>query len=131
MATDPVYLTVPRMYEGQVSAANTARDGTGTIVTLATGSGSYIAQILTLVVEATVTTTSGMVRIFITLDGGTTKRLYDEIPVAAVTGSASQPEFRTTRNYEALYLLDANTIIYASTHNAEAINLVATAIASA
>lgn len=131
MATDPSFLTIPRHYYGQASVANTGRDGTGTLVTLATGSNSYVAQILQVAVVATVTTTAGMIRLFLSLDGGTTKRLYDEIPIQAITVSATQPGYRTTRNYDALYLIDANTVLYASTHNAEAINLHAVSIGSA
>ena len=131
MAADPEFLTVPRLHSGQVSAANTNRDGTGTLVTIATGSGSYKEQIIHVAVIATVTTTAGMVRLFLSADGGTTKRLWDELPVAAVTVSATTPAFRTARHYNGLYLPDANALLYASTHNAEAINVVASGLATA
>jgi hypothetical protein len=120
MAATPVFAGTPKMGLGQVSTANTNRDGTGTLATLFTAgaSGSYLKKI---VCKATVTTTAGMVRIFVSLDGGTTKRLIHEFTVDAVTPSASVAGW--TEEQEFNEVLPASAIVYASTHNAEAINL--------
>lgn len=120
----PVFAQTPVCANGQVSAANTARDGSGTIVTLFTA-GANGARIEYIRAKATVTTTAGMVRIFISTNGGTDKRLLAEINIAAATVSATvqgaEGEYRPTLPL----MLPASALIYASTHNAEAINVFA------
>ena len=122
MATQPAFATVPRIGLAQVSAANTNRDGTGTIVTVITGvaAGTRIAEV---VAEATVTTTAGMVRLY--LYDGTNTRLFDEIAIAAATPSASVRTTRVSTVYTNLILPSASWELRASTHNAEAINVIA------
>ena len=122
MATQPAFATVPRIGFAQVSAANTNRDGTGTVVTVITGvaAGTRIAEV---VVEATVTTTAGMVRLY--LFDGTNTRLFDEIAIAAATPSASVRTTRVSTVYTNLILPSASWQLRASTHNAEAMNVIA------
>lgn len=121
MATTPAFAATPKHANGQVSAANTNRDGSGTLVTLLTAgaSGSKIEEIT---VIGAVTTTAGMVRLFTSTDGGTTKRLFDEIAIDAVTPSGTLPAFRRSKRYTN-FVLPAGALLYASTHNAEAINV--------
>jgi hypothetical protein len=122
MATQPAFATVPRIGLAQVSAANTNRDGTGTLVTVITGvaAGTRIAEV---VVEATVTTTAGKVRLY--LFDGTNTRLFDEVVIAAATPSASVRTTRVSTVYTNLILPSASWQLRASTHNAEAINVIA------
>jgi len=124
MATQPAFATVPRIGSAQVSAANTNRDGTGTLVTVITGvaAGTRIAEV---VVEATVTTTAGMVRLYLSSDSGTTNRLFDEVAIAAATPSASVKTTRVSTVYTNLILPSASWQLRASTHNAEAMNVIA------
>jgi hypothetical protein len=122
MATTPAFTSTPRVGSAQVSAANTNRDGTGTIVDVLTGVAAG-TRIFEVDVQATVTTTAGMVRLY--YYDGTNTRLIDEIAVAAVTPSASLPAFRAVRRYENLILAGSTHKLQASTHNAEAINVVA------
>jgi len=105
-----------------VSAANVNRDGTGTIVTVCAGvaAGSRVSSVT---VKAAVTTTAGMIRLYLSTDTGTTWRLYREIPVTAITVSASQPTFYDRREFDDLVLFGATDLLGASTHNAEAINV--------
>lgn len=120
MGTTPSYANTPRVIDvATVSAANTNRDGTGTIVTIATGaaSGTRINQVVT---QPVVTTTAGMIRLYISVDGGSTWNLFDELPVAAVTVSASVPGARNEANYTSLVLTGTTNKLGASTHNAEA-----------
>ncbi len=128
MTATPVFSQTPKLAVGQVSAANTNRDGTGTLVTLLTA-GANGARVERITIEAAVTTTAGMVRFFVSVDGGTTKRLWREVPVTAITPSATVAAFTSSIN-TALYtlpllLLPASAILYASTHNAEAMNVFA------
>jgi hypothetical protein len=122
MASSPVFAVAPEIGMAQVSTANTNRDGTtGTYVTLVTAaaSGTRVAEIVT---QATVTTTAGMVRLFLT-DGSTT-RMFDEISISAATVSASVKGNRVSTLYTNL-VLPSGWSIKASTHNAEAINVFA------
>ena|SRR6266705_491518 len=123
--TSPIFSLTPVIASVQVTAANTNRDGTGTVVTVVAGStnGRRIDRIK---IKATVTTTAGMVRLYI--DDGTNVRLWTEIPVTAVTVSASAASFEAnltpTDPYAPLLVLPTSTyILKASTHNAEAINI--------
>lgn len=124
MATQPAFATVPRIGLAQVSGVNTNRDGTGTIVTVITGvaAGTRIAEV---VVEATVTTTAGMVRLYLSSDSGTTNRLFDEVAIAAATPSASVKTTRVSTVYTNLILPSSSWQLRASTHNAEAMNVIA------
>lgn len=124
MGNSPAFASVPRSASGQVSAANANRDGTGTIVSIFTppAAGARIEEVYA---QATVTTTAGMVRLFISNDSGVTWRLFDELPVTAVAVAASTPGWRTKRAYTNLILADATWRLGASTNNAEAINIFA------
>jgi hypothetical protein len=107
----------------QISTANTNRDGTGTLGTLTTGttSGVVIEQVT---VTATGTTTAGVLRFFLSVDGGTTKGLIHEELVLAQTPSGTARAFTIDVDALAgLMLLTTNTILYASTNNAETFNV--------
>lgn len=122
MASTPTFTSTPRVGSAQVSAANTNRDGTGTIVDVLTGvaAGTKITEVI---IQATVTTTAGMVRLY--YYDGTNTRLLDEISVTAATPSGTVTAFRATRTYANLILASTTHKLQASTHNAEAINIIA------
>lgn len=122
MAASPVFAVTPRIGAVQLSVANTNRDGTtGTYGTLisAGNSGTRIAEIA---VQATGTTTAGMVRLF--TNDGTNNRMFDEISVAAASPTASVKATRISTTYTNL-TLPSGWSIKASTHNAEVINVFA------
>jgi hypothetical protein len=122
MATSPSFAVTPRIGATNVATANTNRDGTGTVATLITGAatGTRVAEI---VVQARVTTTAGMVRLF--LYDGTTYRFFDEIAVAAATVSATVKGTRVSALYNNLILPSASWSLVVATHNAESIDVVA------
>jgi hypothetical protein len=121
---NPIFPLTPVIGAGQVSTANTNRDGTGTLASILTGAtdGTRVHRIT---IHATVTTTAGMVRLFI--DDLTNKRLWREIPISAVTVSASVAGFEYILELfgELALHLPNGYILKASTHNAEAINVIA------
>jgi len=122
MAASPVFAVTPKIGAVQLSVANTNRDGTtGTYGTLisAGNSGTRIAEIA---VQATGTTTAGMVRLF--TNDGTNNRMFDEISVAAASPSASVKATRISTTYTNL-TLPSGWSIKASTHNGEVINVFA------
>lgn len=124
MASSPSFTSTPKAHQVQIATANTARDGSGT---LGTGPSGVAAgtKVIELVVQATGTTTAGLISVFLSFDGGTTKRLYDEIPVTAVTTpSATLAAFRAVRKYENLILPDTSATIYYATEKAETFNVI-------
>lgn len=108
-----------------LATANTARDGTGTIVTVATGAtnGSRIEDIS---ITATGTTTAGMIRFFTSFDNGTTNDLVLEVPVSAVTPSSTVPAWSTKLTNLGIILPNATALLRAATNNAEGFRVVVT-----
>jgi len=123
MSTTPQYVGTPKNGTGQASVANTNRDGTGTLATVHTA-GASGARVDMLRIQATGTTTAGMIRLF--LDVGGTIRLIGEIPVVAVTPSATQPAWAVDYEFPRGLVMQANAVLKASTHNAETFNLIPT-----
>jgi len=112
---------------GQISTANTARDGTGTIGTIFTA-GASGSRIDTVALKATATTTAGMIRLFI--HDGTTARLLTEVPVVAVTPSGTLPSWEaqlTTNSMSQVLpiILPTGYSLRAATNNAETFNVIA------
>ena len=122
MSTTPQFATTPRIAIGQLSVANTNRDGTGTLQSIITGvsTGTKVQEV---VVQAATNTTAGMVRLY--LNDGTNNRLFDEVVVSAITVGASTAGFRVAKTYDNLILPSASWILRASTHNAETFNVTA------
>ena len=125
MATNANYASTPRAASAVLSAANTNRDGTGTIVTLIAGAtnGTRVDDIR---ISATGTTTAGMIRFYLSLDSGTTNRLLFEVPVSAATPSGVVQSFQTTLTNLGIILPDASAQLRASTNNAESFHVVVT-----
>lgn len=126
LRTAPVFTKPLAPDVAQVSVANAARDGTGTIVTLSTGiaDGKRIENVR---IKAIVTTTAGAIRLFYSPDGGVTNRLIAEITVTAITVAAGTPAFEADWVPPGGFmdLVGTNDMLRASTNNAEAANLLA------
>lgn len=94
MASTAQYVAQPSVDVAQVSAANTARDGTGAIVTIASGPttapGSGVGKRITRVsIARSGVSTATVVCFFYSPDNGTTNRLIAEVVVPAYTVSAT------------------------------------------
>jgi len=125
--TAPIFTLTPVAGVAQISTANTNRDGSGTLGTVLTGA-TYGTRIHRITIKATVSTTAGMVRLFIGDDAGTPNiYLWREIPVTAITVSATAAGFSYILSLqgEAALILPAGYTLRASTHNAETFNVVA------
>lgn len=121
--TSPVFASTPVLALAQVSAANTNLDGTGTIVDLLTG-GTNGTRVEMITIKAPGTTTSGMIRIYVY--DGTNTRLWTEVYVSAVSPGVGTPSFTyEIARYDGRGLLElpSGHKLRASTHNAEAINI--------
>jgi hypothetical protein len=107
---------------GTVSTANSNLDGTGTLVTIisAEDNGTLIQSIN---IKAIVTTTPGMIRLF--LYDGTNTKLFREIPVPYCTKSAIAHSFSHQIDFEGRdFALKANWSLKATTENAESFNVI-------
>lgn len=124
--TSPVFTKAGSVDIAQVSAANASRDGTGALVTLSTGNADG-KRINVVRVKAIVTTTAGMIRFYISEDSGVTNRLVGEVVVAAITVGAGVAGFESDWIPPGGFLILPSTthMLRASTHNAEAHNLMA------
>lgn len=124
MTTGAIYLRQPFKEQNTVSTANTNRDGTGTIVTIATGQStaaeSVGKRVNRVTAKATGSTTAGMLRFFESLDGGSTWKFRAELPVDAITVAADTASFYgEIPELVGLVLVDSSHKLGCSTHNAE------------
>jgi hypothetical protein len=136
MSVQPAYAAAPIGFGPvQISAANINRDGTGTIAQIAVGRGPG-TRVERVRVRATGTTTAGMIRIYKKASGlarnadGTfasytapTWRLIHEIPVSAITPSASVEAFSGEWAPTNGHTLADGEQLGVSTHNAETFNV--------
>ncbi len=122
MAVQAQYASTPRAAVGQVSVANTNRDGTGTLATIFTA-GSSGSRIDDIKIQATGTTTAGVVRLFV--HDGTNARLLAENLVTAVTPSTTVEAWSTTLLNQAIVLPNGWSL-RASTNNGETFNVLVT-----
>lgn len=106
---------------GLISTANSNLDGSGTLITILTagssGSGWKGCEIQSITVKATVTTTFGMVRLFV-VDNSSNTKLLTEIEVPAISRSAVVSSFTRTITLDK-FELQAGYSIKASTEKAE------------
>jgi hypothetical protein len=121
MATTPNFTKTPRTERFVLSAANTNRDGTGTIVNGFDAAATVGSRIERITVSAMATTTAGMIRFYIF--DGTNTDLKLEVPVSAVTASGTNPAFR----YEVSnlgWILASGKSLRGSTNNAETFKVI-------
>ena len=127
MSTSAQYASTPKCGVGQVSVANTNRDGTGTIVTVFSA-GANGSRIDAIDLKAVGTTTAGMIRLFI--HDGANARLLTEVPVIAITPSGTLPSWETQLNTNTMtqvlpLVLPTGYSLRAATNNAETFNVIA------
>ena len=124
--TAPIFTLTPQIGRARIATANTNRDGTGTLGNVITGAASG-TRVDRIVITATGTTTAGMVRLFI--NDGANIRAWREVPVTAITVSASAAAFTFTivspDSQVPLLVLPNAYILAASTHNAEQFDVLA------
>jgi hypothetical protein len=127
MSTTAQYASTAKQAIVAIATANTAKDGTGTIGTVYTA-GASGSRIDAINAKATVTTTAGMLRLFI--HNGTTAFLLTEIPINAVTSGATANSWECQLNNNTMsqlfpILLPTGYSLRASTNNAENLNVFA------
>lgn len=106
MATNPAFISTARIGRASLSTANTNTDGTGTITDLVTGVAAG-TRVLEIVTQGTATTVAALVNLFIW--DGTNWDLFDQITIAAATGSTTVKGNRVSTSYTNLVLPNATS----------------------
>lgn len=97
--TSPIFAETPILAQAYLTGSYTDRTGaTAGLTTLVTAgaSGSKVTQIGTKFTGNTVTSS---LLIFVTNTAGTAPRLYDEVPISALTVSGTSGSFRNVNTY--------------------------------
>lgn len=132
MATTAQYTAQPILEYSQVTTAQTTLDNpasnavkisTGPSTSAAAGVGQRVNRV---VIQATGNTTAGFVRIYLSLDSGTTKRLVAEKAVTAATVSSTVAAYRSEVPEIVGLILPGGGVaeLYATTHNTETFNII-------
>ena len=103
MANRPQFSAYPRIGRGALSVANTARDGSGTLVTVFTADSGIGSLVDGIYMSATSTTTAGLLRFFIS--DGTNSDLIQEINVTATVPSGTVAAWSFFLNFAPQILL--------------------------
>jgi hypothetical protein len=120
---NPIFTKAPVIGMAEVSVANLLLDGLGTIVSLIDG-GVEGVRLDIFESRAIVTTTAGMLRLFLSSDSGGTWELWMEIPVVAIAPSSTLAAFAAEVIFnKPLNLPDSTWELGVSTNNAEAQNV--------
>ena len=117
MATAPAFAVTPRVGAVSVATADSSYTAPTNVGTLITGAstGTRIAEI---VVKCAATSAAAIVRIF--LYDGSTYWLFDEVVVAAATGSATVAQTRVSTLYNNLILPSASWSVRVTTSVSQA-----------
>ena len=122
MAASPVFAAIPRIGAVSIATAEASYTAPTNVGILITGvsTGTRISEI---VVKMAATSTAAIVRIF--LYDGTNYWHFDEISVAAATGSATVQQTRVSTTYNNLILPSASWSIRVTTSVSQATHVTA------
>lgn len=115
--TAPIFTLTPKAATANIAAANTARDGSGTLVTLFTAGtfGSRVDFITFTSSQATAAASSARVqRVFLTDESGLNPRLISEVVLPAVTASNTAIGATITVTFTNGLVINAGQIIKVS-----------------
>lgn len=122
MAANPSFAASPRLESVSIGTADssfTAPTNFGSLIT-GVAAGTKINEI---VAKCAATSVAGLVRVF--LFDGTNHRLFDEITIAAATGSNTVQQTRVSVQYTNLVLPSASWSIRVTTTISQAIHVTA------
>lgn len=110
MSNNPTFTSVAKLGLASLAAANTGRDGSGTLVALVAAAPTAGTKIERLVLKSTGQPANSNVLIFI--NDGTTSWLYDEINISGTpaAGSTTVAAWSVSRKYESLVLPSGYTL---------------------
>lgn len=112
MAASPVFAVTPRMTAVSIATADSSYTAPTNVGTLITGAstGTRVSEI---VVKCAATSAAAIVRIF--LYDGSTYWHFDEVTIAAATGSATVQQTRVSTTYNNLILPSASWSVRVTT----------------
>jgi len=122
MAASPVFAVTPRMTAVSIATADASYTAPTNVGTLITGdsTGTRVAEI---VVKCAATSAAAIVRIF--LYDGSTYWHFDEVTIAAATGSATVQQTRVSTTYNNLILPSASWSVRVTTSVAQVTHVTA------
>lgn len=122
MALTPAYASTPRFGSVTISSADTNRGTPSSVGTILTA-GSSGTRIDSAVIQATGTTTQGIVRLWVY--DGSAYSLIKEIEVRPVTPSATVLAFAAGVTFDGGLCIPSGHSLRATTHNAESFRVAA------
>lgn len=122
MAADPVYAVTPRIGAVSIATAEASYTAPTNVGTLITGAASG-TRIEAIAVKCAATSAAAIVRIF--LYDGTSYWLFDEVTIAAATGSATVQQTRVNNTYSNLVLPSASWSVRVTTSVAQVTHVTA------
>lgn len=137
MSFVPTFATTPRTVIRNISVANPNRDGTGVMYDIISA-GSGGTRIDCIAIKAVGSTTAGMIRLYLATSDNVTQGLIYEIPVQAVTASATVGTFSYYMAFGSSVpasgvltslpglLIESGYKLRASTQNSESFNIMTT-----
>jgi hypothetical protein len=123
MATSPAFIATAVIGSVNVSTANTAIDGSGTITALLTGAATG-TRVLEIDAQCAASSAAALVNVFLSTDSGTTWRLFDQISISAATVSNTVKANRNTTTYANLVLKDATHRLGVTTTISQSTNVI-------
>jgi hypothetical protein len=124
MASSPSFVATGALAAVNVATANTATDGSGSITTLIQG-GTNGTRVLEIHAKCAATSAAGLINIFISLDSGSTWKLFDTITISAITVSATVGGYKNSALYDALVLAGSAVRIGVTTTITQSVNVIA------
>jgi hypothetical protein len=118
MAATPVFAVTPRIGVAALTSADTSYTSPTNVVTVlsAATSGTRVAEVVVQMTAAVGTAT--MVRLFV--HDGSSAMLFDEVGIAAATGTTSVKQTRVSTLYSNLVLPNNNWSLRATVHTSNA-----------
>jgi len=120
--TTPIFTLLPVVGMVKISTANANRDGTGTLGTVLTGATGSGTKVTSITIKAEVTTTAGMIRLFIN-NGATTHLIYEQTIPAIIASATVAAAYYSIPYFD--MVIPSGYILYASTEKAESFSIIA------
>jgi hypothetical protein len=124
MATSPAFATTPRIGAVSIATADSSYTAPSNVGTVLTGvaAGTRIAEV---VVKCAATSSAAIVRLFLYDSSTTAYYIFDEVTVAAATGSSTVQQTRVSVVYNNLILPSASWSLRATTSVSQATHVTA------
>lgn len=122
MANQPNFGQTPITSTAQLSVANPNRDGTGVMYDVVSA-GANGSRIDTIMLKAVGATTAGMIRFYLATPDNATQRLIFEVPVSAITPSATAATFEQLYQVNGGLAVPTGYKLRASTEKSETLNV--------